>query len=126
MAVKRLSQIAASLDTEARRECSTILDSPIAWELLRFYQRNPFSIHTQRGLANIIGRHEDHVRQGAQTLVALKILKEIPQEAMPAIFAFEPSDRDRKLIEKLVTVANCGSDALAEFRKLIAQGTVAR
>ncbi len=99
---KKLEKIIKNFNCKTKTLALEILDSPIKWDLLNFYQANPFSIHTAQGLANIIGRSPDQVFREAEELASASILKRISHNGdKTSIYAYEPSPETSSLIKVL-------------------------
>lgn len=110
---KKISKLVKGLNSKTKALVLEILESPIKWDLICFYQANPFSIHTAKGLANIIGRRPEQVLKEAEELAKADLLKIISENGGAlSIYAYEPSSDSACVIDMLVTLS-------AEERNLI-------
>ncbi|MCL6472444.1 MAG: hypothetical protein K6T91_06480 [Firmicutes bacterium] len=87
---RKIARILKALDNKTKSLVLDILDSPIKWDLVNFYQANPFSLHTVKGLANIIGRRQGQVEKEADELARNGILKNLSDNDPIAVYSYEP------------------------------------
>lgn len=120
---KSLAKLVKGLNNETKTLILEILDSPIKWELIGFYQANPFSIHTARGLANIIGRRTNQVLKEAEELAQANILKKISENGGPCtIYAYEPNRQGTSAIKALANIYSKERGLVAQFHELLKEG----
>lgn len=117
---KKVSKLLKGLNSKTRVLVLEILESPIKWDLICFYQANPFSIHTAKGLANIIGRRSEQVLKEAEELVAAGVLKVIPENSsISSIYAYEPSAENTCIINELIALSLEERDLMGELRRML-------
>ncbi len=117
---KKLEKIVKNFNCKTKTLALEILDSPIKWDLLNFYQANPFSIHTAQGLANIIGRSPDQVFREAEELASASILKRISHNGdKTSIYSYEPASESSSLIKILFELNNEERDLLDKLEQMI-------
>ncbi|NCO66237.1 MAG: hypothetical protein COW32_01425 [Candidatus Aquicultor secundus] len=117
---KKLEKIIKNFNCKTKALALEILDSPIKWDLLNFYQTNPFSIHTAQGLANIIGRSPDQVFIEAEELASASVLKRISRNGdKSSIYSYEPAAKVASLIKILFELHNEEHDLLDKLEQLI-------
>lgn len=117
---KKLEKIVKHLNCRTKVLALEILESPIKWDLISFYQANPFSIHTARGLANIIGRSPEQVFKEAEELTAASVLKRISENGdKSSIYSYEPETEAASLIKILLELHNEDHGLLDKLEQLI-------
>jgi len=100
---KKVARLMKNLNGRTRETILDILGSPTKWNLIQFYKANPFSIHTPRGLANIIGRGANQVFKDAEDLANAGVLKKISENGnASSIYSYEPYKEIAAAIDALV------------------------
>lgn len=116
---KNLARFLKSLNNEKKGLVQTILESPIKWDLINFYQENPFSIHTARGLSRIIGRKTDQVFREIEELVVAGVLKNLSENGdSSSIYVYEPSNENASTIKALIDFGK-EREQLEDLRQLV-------
>lgn len=116
---KNLARFLKSLNNEKRELVREILESPIKWDLINFYQANPFSIHTARGLSRIVGRKADQVFREIEELVVAGILKNLSGNGdSSSIYIYEPSNENASTIRTLIDFGK-EREQLENLRQLV-------
>src|SRR3990172_3595424 len=105
---KKIAKFAKNLNDRTRALALDILGSPTKLNLLQFYKANPFSIHTPRGLANILGRTAEQVYKEAEALATAGVLKKISEneDTASTIYSYEPDKELSAVIDTLVELSN--------------------
>jgi len=117
---KKIDKIIKNLNANAKALALQLLESHIKWDLIAFYEANPFSIHTARGLANIVGRSPDRVFEEAEELAAAQVLKKISENGdMSSIYSYDPKPENATLIKALMELCKSGHDQVDELCRAI-------
>lgn len=121
---KKLAKLVKNLKPETKTLVLGLLNSPIQWDLINFYDSNPFSIHTARGLANMVGRRSEQVFEEAEKLATLGVLKKVCENGdASTIYAYEPSADSAAVIRLLLEIGEESNDLLDELNSLIKNQT---
>jgi len=113
---KKMAKFVKSLNEKTKALVLDILESPTKWNLIQFYKTNPFSIHTPRGLANIIGRKASIVSKEAECLARAGVLKKISANGdLSAIYSYEPEKGIAKIIDSLIELCGDSREAVKEL-----------
>jgi hypothetical protein len=100
---RKLAKILKNITEETKYIAVTVLESPTKWDLINFYHVNPFSIHTAKGLANMIGRNVDQIFEDAEELTGLKVLEKVCETGnASSIYAFEPASENAIFLSSLI------------------------
>ncbi|MBE0447264.1 MAG: hypothetical protein IBX64_04055 [Actinobacteria bacterium] len=114
---RKVARFIKKLNDRTRTTVLDILESPIKWNLIQFYKANPFSIHTPRGLANIIGRRADLVFKEVEGLAKAGILKKISENGnLFSIYSYEPEAEIARVINTLVDIDNEQRNRMGNLR----------
>ncbi|HEY3375252.1 MAG TPA: hypothetical protein VGK02_09340 [Candidatus Aquicultor sp.] len=117
---RKLAKLVKNLNDDTRALIIDVLDSPIKWDLIHFYQANPFSIHTARGLSNIIGRRSEQVFQEAEQLAENGVLKKVCENGdSSSIYAYEPDTERETILRTLAELSEEDTSLLDELHKLL-------
>jgi len=117
---KKLTKLIRTLNNRTKELAIEILDSPIKWDLVNFYEANPFSIHTAGGLAGIIGRRTEQVFKEAEELTVAEVLKKLSGNGgSSSIYAYEPKPENCQVIRALVKLGKEDRRLIDELRRLI-------
>lgn len=104
---KKLTKLIKGLSAETKELAIIILESPTKWDLISFYHANPFSIHTAKGLANMIGRTAEQVFKDAEDLTKLKVLEKVCETGnASSIYSYGPSNENTALINSLLELVD--------------------
>lgn len=115
-----LRKLAGGLDRGMRKLVSSIGDSRLRWDLVRFYGSNPFALHTAGSLAVFTGRKHADVADQVEFLVQCGILERISQgEDHPPIYAYEPSPAFREAVEKLLLLFSGREESLPKLHSVL-------
>ena len=113
---RKIAKFVKSLNEKTKAVVLEILESPTMWNLIQFYKANPFSIHTPRGLANIIGRKPAVVTKEVECLARAGILKKISENGdLSAIYSYDPEKTMIKIIDTLVGLCNESRETTREL-----------
>jgi hypothetical protein len=117
---RKVAKIIKSL-TEATTVLAIVaLESPTKWDLISFYHANPFSIHTAKGLANMIGRSADQIFQDAEELASLNVLEKVCETGnASSIYSYEPTDDNAALLGSLLELADEDHSLIEELLQLL-------
>jgi len=117
---KKIDKIIKNLNADTKALALQLLESHIKWDLVAFYEANPFSIHTARGLANIIGRSANRVFEEAEELAAAQVLKKISENGdMSSIYSYEPKVENATLIKALIELCKGGHEQVDKLCQAI-------
>jgi hypothetical protein len=113
---RKLTKLIKELTEETKTLAIAVLESPTKWDLINFYQANPFSIHTAKGLANMIGRKVDQVFKDAEELRNLNVLEKVCETGnASSIYSFGPSADDAALLKSLIDLADDDQQLIDEL-----------
>ena len=117
---RKVAKLIRNLNERTKATILDIIESPTKWNLIQFYKSNPFSIHTPRGLANIIGRRDNQVYKEAEELATAGILKRISENGDPtSIYSYEPDEEMTSIINGLSDIDEDPRDLMEELLKAI-------
>lgn len=117
---RKIARVMKNLNSRTRAVVLDIVESPTKWNLIQFYKSNPFSIHTPRGLANIIGRRADHVFKEVEGLAGAGILKKLSENGgLSSIYSYEPEAEIACIIDILVDIGSEQRELIDNLRSLI-------
>ncbi|HZD60132.1 MAG TPA: hypothetical protein VE439_06720 [Anaerolineae bacterium] len=120
---KKVAKFVKRLNSKTRVVVLDILGSPTKWNLIQFYKANPFSIHTPRGLANIIGRKADLVHKEAEELTNAGVLKKISENgSFSSIYSYEPEADIACVIDALIEIGNERRNFIDDLCNIIKNG----
>lgn len=113
---KKIEKFVKNLNEPTKALVLDILESPTKLNLIQFYKTNPFSIHTPRGLANIIGRKASVVSKETECLARAGVLRRISENGdLSTIYAYEPSKELAKIIDTLLDLCGDSREAVADI-----------
>ncbi|HCG98426.1 MAG: hypothetical protein A2074_07315 [Candidatus Aquicultor primus] len=117
---RKIAKFVKSLNEKTKAVVLEILESPTKWNLIQFYKDNPFSIHTPRGLANIIGRKPSAVSKEVECLARAGVLKKISENGdLSAIYSYDPEKAMVKIIDSLVGLCSESRETIKELIEAI-------
>lgn len=88
-------------DAEMREFIEQYIDSFLAWDLVVFFFSNPQIVETVPGLALRLGRKAQEVKEAISKLADKGIV--VMASIDPATYRYNPSEEQKKLIERFVT-----------------------
>jgi hypothetical protein len=117
---RKIAKFVKSLNEKTKAVVLEILESPTKWNLIQFYKANPFSIHTPRGLANIIGRKPSAVSKEVECLARVGVLRQISENGdLSAIYSYDPEKAMVKIIDSLVALCSESHETTQELIEAI-------
>jgi hypothetical protein len=119
---KKLAKIIKSITEDTKTLTIAILESPTKWDLISFYHANPFSIHTAKGLANMIGRKVDQIFEDAEELARLNVLEKVCETGnASSIYSYEPTSDNAALLDTLIELVKDDQSLADELLHLLTE-----
>lgn len=116
---RKIARILKTLDNKTKPVVLDILDSPIKWDLVNFYHANPFSLHTAKGLASIIGRRQVQVENEVEELVRNGVLKNLSDTGSVAVYSYEPEAGISCVVAAIIALGAEDGNLLKQFHQLL-------
>jgi len=109
------------IDQDVEKFIGEVVNSLVVWELLVFLWRNPGLADNTEGVAGRIGRRSMDLAGPLEILAKRRVLNKWGDKADP-VYAYSPSPKLAKTIEKFVSLNNDKEGKLVIWSQLLKKG----